>query len=245
MLFPTKGIVLRSVKYGDTSLIVNIFTEQFGLQSYIINGVRSSSKTAQGKSGLYQPGSLLELIVYHNDLKNLQRIKEARWSCLYQTIFFDVRKNSVSLFIVELLHKCLKQPEAFATLYAFIEDVFFELDQATDKVTANMPLFVLVHLSSFLGHSLTDNYQAQVPFLDLKEGIFCREAPSHPQYLEAGLSEKIAELIRTQHPKELESLILNRTQRNVLIDAMLDFYRLHLPEFGSLKSLEILKSVME
>ena len=105
----TKGIVLRTVKYGETSVIVTIFTELFGVQSYLVNGVRTSTKKGTGKANLFQPAAILDLIVYHNELKQLQRIKEFKWSVIYQHIFSDVPKNAVALFMVELLTKCLKQ----------------------------------------------------------------------------------------------------------------------------------------
>ena len=102
-LHKTKGIVLRTVKYGETSLIVTMFTELFGLQSYLVNGVRTSTKKGSGKANLFQPTAILDLVVYHNELKHLNRIKEFRWHFLYQHIFSDVPKNAVALFMIELL----------------------------------------------------------------------------------------------------------------------------------------------
>src|ERR1044072_4676337 len=103
MIHHTKGIVLRTIKYGETSVVVNIFTELFGIQSYLVNGVRSSGKTS--KASLFQPGSILDMEVYHNELKNLQRIKEFKWSYLHKNILSDVTKNSVAVYMVELLQK--------------------------------------------------------------------------------------------------------------------------------------------
>ena len=126
-LHKTKGIVLRSVKYGETSVIVIIFTELFGVQSFLVNGVRTSTKKGTGKANLFQPAAILDLVVYHNELKHLNRIKEFKWSYLYKNIFSDVPKNAVSLFMVELLTKCLKQPESNPAFIgrntnAFIDD---------------------------------------------------------------------------------------------------------------------------
>src|ERR1700737_1159994 len=116
-LYKTRGIVLRTVKYGETSLIATLFTELFGLQSYLVNGVRASSKKGPGKANLFQPAAILDLVVYHSDLKNLQRIKEFRWSYIPQEIFSDIRKNAVSVFMVEILSRSLKQPEAHEELF--------------------------------------------------------------------------------------------------------------------------------
>src|SRR5882757_4848608 len=145
-LYKTKGMVLRAVKYGDTSLIVMVYTELFGVQSYIVSGVRTSTKKGPGRANLFQPTAILDLVVYHNDLKHLQRIKEFKWGYLYKHIFFDVIRNAVAVFMVELLQKCLKQPEPNAELFYFIEDAFVHLDEAEGPVLANFPLFFTLHL---------------------------------------------------------------------------------------------------
>src|SRR4029078_3709681 len=157
-LHKTKGIVLRTVKYGETSLIVTMFTELFGLQSYLVNGVRTSSKKGSGKANLFQPAAILDLVVYHNDLKNLQRIKDFKWEYLYKNIFSDIRKNAVALFMVELLTKSLKQPEPNPDLFYFVEDSFLHLDESSETVTANFALFFALHLAVFFGFRVHDEY---------------------------------------------------------------------------------------
>jgi len=169
-LHNTKGIVLRTVKYGETSVIVTIFTELFGIQSYIVNGVRTSSKKGSGKANLFQPGAILDLTAYHNELHHLQRLREFKWGHLYQHIFFDVVKNSVALFMVELLSKTLKQPEANPDLFYFAEDAFMHLDKAEMQVAGNFPLYFALHLASFYGFRFSDKYTDQTTYLDLQEG---------------------------------------------------------------------------
>ena len=89
MIHPTKGIVLRTVKYGETSVIVLVFTEKFGVQSYLVNGVRISSKKGSGKANLFQPSAILDMVVYHNELKQLNRVREFKWE--HRTgIFFQM-----------------------------------------------------------------------------------------------------------------------------------------------------------
>src|SRR5687768_11622626 len=110
MTHKTKGIVLKTIKYGETSLVVTIFTELFGIQTYMINGVRTAKRPG-AKAILYQPAAVLEMEVYHNEQKAMQRIKECTWSVVYQHILSHVVKNSIALYMVELLYKSLKQPE--------------------------------------------------------------------------------------------------------------------------------------
>ncbi|HEX2683396.1 MAG TPA: DNA repair protein RecO, partial [Ferruginibacter sp.] len=107
MTFKTKGIVLRSIKYGETSLVVTIFTEMFGIQTYMVNGVRSAKKSSS-KANHFQPTAILDLVVYHSDNKPMQRIKEFSWGVIYTNLLSDVIKNSIASFMAELLHKCLK-----------------------------------------------------------------------------------------------------------------------------------------
>ena len=99
MTHKTKGIVLRTIKYGETSVVVTIFTELFGVQAYLVNGVRGSGKSS-ARANHFQPGALLDMVVYHSDQKQMQRIKEFRWDFLFQQVLSDVIKNNIALYMV-------------------------------------------------------------------------------------------------------------------------------------------------
>jgi len=240
----TKGIVLRTVKYGETSIIAAIYTELFGLQSYLINGVRTTTKNGPGKASLFQPGAILDLIVYHNDLKNLHRIKEFKWGYLYQNIFSDIFKNAVALFMVELLSKTIKQPEQNTDLFHFIEDAFLHLDGSDQNVVANFPLFFSLHLATLYGFRLSDEYTPQNNYLDLQEGEFVHEQPVHPYFLADPYSYTISQLLRTMQPHELSAIQLNREARRILMIACQQFYALHIQDFGTMKTLPVLQAVL-
>jgi DNA repair protein RecO (recombination protein O) len=134
---------------------------------------------------LFQPISILELEVYHNELKNLQRIKEFKWSHLYTSLFFDVRKNAVALFMVELLQKCLKQPEENPELYSFAEDAFIHLDKSTGCSNRKLS-FIFCYTAQYFfsdsGWKMSTSETHNI--LDLREGRFVTEHPDHQQYLE-------------------------------------------------------------
>src|SRR5665213_1780296 len=168
MIFTTKGIVLRTIKYGETSVIASVFTELFGIQSYLVNGARTSGKS--GKAHFFQPSSILEMEVYHNELKNLQRIKDLKWSAIYKNILSDVTKNSVALFMVELLQKSLKQPETNENLFQFCEDAFLQLDTADIEVTANFSIYFSIQIAQISGFRLQNNYSEQKNIFNLHEG---------------------------------------------------------------------------
>jgi len=243
-LHKTKGIVLRAVKYGETSLIVTMFTELFGLQSYLVNGVRTSTKKGSGKANLFQPTAILELVVYHNELKHLNRIKEFKWSYLYQHIFSDIPKNAVALFMIELLTKCLKQPEANPELFEFCEDAFIHLDESTGSVMANFPLFFALHLPVFFGFRISDEYSDKNSIVDLQEGMFVPERPDHFHFLEGIQAEVTSELLKMMQPGELEQLKLNHDFRRQLLFAYETYYALHIQDFGTMKTLPVLREVL-
>lgn len=243
-LHHTKGIVLRAVKYGETSLIVTMFTELFGVQSYMVNGVRKSSKKGNGKANLFQPAAILDMVVYHSELKQLQRIKEFRWAYLYQHILSDVKKNAISLFLVELLTKCLKQPEANPPLFSFIEDAFIHLDTCTDGVAANFPLFFSLHLPVFFGFRFNDNYSADCCFLDLQEGDFVAHPPSHSQYIDDKQAYITSQLLKVQHPDELADIKLHHELRRNLLHFYETYYALHIQDFGRLRTLPVLREIL-
>lgn len=243
-LHKTKGIVLRTVKYGETSIIVTIFTELFGVQSYLVNGVRASTKKGTGKANLFQPSAILDLVVYHNELKHLNRIKEFKWEYLYQHILSDVRKNAVALFMIELLTKCLKQPEGNPDLYHFTEDVFIKLDESSGTIMANLPLFYALHLTHFFGFRIDDNYSDEKPYLDLQEGKFVHDQPRHPHFLEDKQAAVTSQLLKVMQPEELQDIKLNHDFRRNLLYVYETYYALHIHDFGTMKSLPVLKEIL-
>jgi len=243
MVHTTKGIVLRTVSYGETSMIVSLYTELFGLQSYIVNGVRTPKKTAV-KNNLFQPACILEMEVYHNDLKNLQRIKEARWHYLYQDIFFNIPKNMVALFMTELLQKAIRQPEHNPDLFNFIEDAYIQLDKADAKVTAAYPLFFALQLTSFFGFGIRDNYSPSANILDLREGGFVEHLPGHPYWMDRLESAALSQLLKVMQPEELRYTIPPVAVRRRILESILQFYALHIQDFGVMKSLPVLQEIL-
>jgi DNA repair protein RecO (recombination protein O) len=245
MVHKTKGIVLRTVKYGETSVIVTILTELFGLQSYLVNGVRTNKGRGGSKAGLFQPAAMLDLVIYHQETRNLNRLKEYNWSFLYRNILSDVISNAIALFMIELLQKCLKQPEPNPELFYFMEDSLTGLDEGERNVQANFPLFFALHLAGFFGLRIDDNYSEKRNFLDLQEGYFTEEKPAHPHYLEKPLSEISSHLLKIMQPSELGELPLNKEKRRLLLGAFEDFYSIHISGFTALKTLPVLRAILE
>ncbi|HEY0750191.1 MAG TPA: DNA repair protein RecO [Chitinophagaceae bacterium] len=243
MIHKTKGIVLRTVKYGETSLVVSCYTELYGVQSYMVNGIRTISKKGASKATFFQPAAILDLVVYHNDFKNLQRIKEYKWSYIYRHIYADVFKNAVALFMVELVSKCVKQPEENEALFSFIEDTLMHLDDADATVTANYPLFFALHLAGFFGFGVSNTNIKEQNYLDLQEGVFTSEQPRHSYYLQDKEAEAVSEILKIRQPGELNQLKLNQDLRRRMIIALETYYALHISDFGTMKTLPVLREI--
>jgi DNA repair protein RecO (recombination protein O) len=247
MTHKTKGIVLKTIKYGETSLVATIFTELFGVQTYMINGVRTSKRTG-AKAIMYQPGAILEMEVYHNGQKAMQRIKESSWAIIYQNVLSDVVKNSIALYMVELLHKSLKQPEENTSLFYFCEDAFTQLDAAAPHITANFPLYFTLHLTGFFGFKINNEQPSDVSddnyYVDLVEGHFTGEQPAHPHFIQGDNALVTAELLNIMQLPELEQLKLNSQRRRELLLKYQEYYALHIQDFGQLKTLPVLHEVL-
>jgi DNA repair protein RecO (recombination protein O) len=244
MIAKTKGIVLRSVKYGETSLVVTMFTETFGLQSYLVNGVRTASKKGSSRAALFQPAAILELVAYHNEFNKLQRLREYKWEFIFQHVLSDVHKNAVALFMIELLSKCLKQPEANPDLFYFTEDALRHLDEAGDAVTGNFPLYFALHLAVFFGFRINDEFSAEKHYLDLEEGRFVEDQPVHQYYLIDREAAAVSDILKILQPHELEQVFLNRDMRRRILHGLEQFYAFHVPEFGTMRTLPVLREIM-
>jgi DNA repair protein RecO (recombination protein O) len=241
MTHKTKGIVLRTVKYGETSLVVTMFTELFGVQVYMVKGIRS----AKNKKGNYfLPGAILDMVVYHHEQKNMQMIKEFSWAVLFNNVLSDVIKNSIALYMVELLTKCLKQPEQNTDLFAFCEDALLQLDAAVPSVAANFPLYFSLQLPQFFGFRIQDNYSDEYPVLDLQEGCFESSLPAHPHFIDGEAASVISHLLKTMQPFELSEIKLNHQARRKMLLQLQDYYALHIPDFGVMKTLGVLHEVL-
>ncbi len=221
MIHKTRGIVFRFTRYGETSIIVTIFTEAFGLQSYIVNGVRS--KTSKNKIALYQPLTLLNLVVYHREHANLERIKEIHCFHPYQSLTVDIKKSTIAMFITELLNKTVKEESAAPTLFEFLVDALIRMDTLA-KNEENAHLIFLIKLSRYLGFG--------------------------PQFANEVLGGRVADekteiVLQQMLSADFENeLVITKEQRRNLLELLLKFYQEHLENFGELKSVQVLRDVL-
>jgi DNA repair protein RecO (recombination protein O) len=240
MLIKTKGIVLKALKYGESSVIADIYTEQRGLCRYLIAGVRS--KKARIPASLLQVISLVEVVAYHRENRDLHRIKSIQSAFVYQAIPFDVRKSAVALFMAEVLRKTIRETEENTELFAFLLHTFQYLD-TTQQPIANIHLHFLLQLSVYLGFLPGGDWDAHTPFFDLSEGVFVASLPGHAHYLDEPTSQLLYALLQVEcsHCHEVH---MTANQRRVLLHHLLDYYKLHIDYLKDIQSHEVLHEVL-
>ena len=225
MYYQTSGIVLSTIKYGESSVISKIYTSEFGTQSYIINGVRKK----RGGSAYYQLLNILNLTVQHKNDRGLQRIKEVKQKQTYSTIPFDVLKSSIAIFLAEILNKCLKEEEENQILYDFIEKALISFDQL--PFDSQFHIQFMVKLSRYLGFfpNLEDSSFA---YFDLRNGLFSQNNLGHKHYI----SDTNDLLLafggeRVNNPKKV-------------LNILIEYYQLHINGFNFIKSKDVLEKVL-
>ncbi len=239
MLLNTRGIVISSVKYSDTSLIVKIFTEEEGVMSYIVKGVRS--KKGEMKAALFRPLQLLEMSVYARENKQLNHIKEISVSHGYSCIYDDAVKRSVVIFLDEVLNRSLKDrfpdKEFFNWLWQSL--IWYDLSKEN---TANFHLFFLIRLSKFLGFFPKSPSVNRFRYFDMVEGVFTNNEPLHPNYVTGKTAELFRKLVDVASGNT-SGFKITASERSDVLDVLMRYYRLQIEHFGEIKSLEILRMI--
>ncbi len=240
MLSTTKGIVLNHIKYSESSVIAKIYTENYGLQSYIIKGIRKSkSKT---KLSLLEHLSLIEIVAYHKEnTSSIRTVKELKSIYRFQSIPYDIGKSSIALFINEILFKSLHEEEKNPILFDFLFHSIPMLDVTSERY-ADFHLFFMVQYSKYLGFFPRNNYDANNKFFNLNEGIFQAFQPLDAEYLAYPLSEVIYKMLESNF-ENMAILDLSKSDRRLLLDKMILFYRLHHSGFSKINSHLVLQEV--
>ncbi|MEO6149585.1 MAG: DNA repair protein RecO, partial [Mucilaginibacter sp.] len=180
MLHKTRGIVLKTTDYSESSVVVQIFTEKFGLQSYIINGVKKPR--AKIPRNMLQPLHLLDMVVYHKNTGGVQRIAELKNAPVLQTIPYDVIKSSIAIFLNEVLYKTIRQQSADEHLFDFVFSAIEWLDHQQEGL-ANFHLLFLLQLTRYLGFYPDKELAKDADYFDMRNGVFCRWKPDNTLFL--------------------------------------------------------------
>ena len=236
-----QGIVLQSIRYGDTSLIVKVFTRSLGLRSYMVKG--AFNHNAKSRAALFQNLHLINYVETGKPNKSsLGYMKDVQLSTVYQSIPFEMHKSAILMYVSELLSKTLTEQEQNEPLYDFIERSLLWLDLVHQDY-ANFPLFFTLELTRHLGFYPKTNHETGYCF-DMMEGSFAHDYPLHPYYLDKEDALLLSQLLNAGIDEACH-IPLNVGQRRALLDGLIVFMRLHAPVMKDFHSHEVLKTVLE
>ncbi len=237
MQVTTKAIVVTSLKYGDSSLITKVFTASDGLKSYLLKGILASKK-GKLKPAYFQPLSQLEIVATHKNKGTLEHIKEVKVNYHYQTLHTDIAKNSMTLFLAEMLANSIHEEEQNDELFAFLEATFQWLD-SHDEI-ANFHLRFLLVLTRYLGFYPDTNHM-NTSYFDLLEGAFVKTPSLNPMV--TGENLIYFKTVLGTNFDAIHEIKMSKTNRQELLKSLVLYYELHLQGFRKPKSLAILNEV--
>lgn len=239
MITKTRGIVLRSVRFGESSLIVDVLTKSSGRVSFMVH----IPKTSKGKikKQYFQPMTLLDFEYDFRQRSNLQRIKDVRVSLPYSSISIDPAKSCISLFLSEFIYYATRNEQENPTLFTYISTSLEWLDNAYEDF-ANFHLVFMMRLGKFLGfHPFLEDFTPGC-FFDLRNGCFTLSMPLHTDFLNAADARHLYNLMRMNFDT-MKLFKLSHDDRNRITEIVLRYYKLHLPNMPELQSFDILREV--
>ncbi len=237
MLVTTKAIVISKLKYSDNDLIVKCYTERFGVQSYLLRGILKSKK-GKLKTAYFQLLSQLELIVNYRETRSLQSISEVKPFAFYQSIYSNVAKSAIVMFLSEILSGVLREEENNELLFTYLETTLLWLD-ANDEYS-NFHLLFLLNLSRYLGF-YPDLNHSDSHFFNLEDGKF-QSKKTNIYCITDEILMQFKQLLGINFDA-LNTVKINSGQRQELLNVILLYFELHLGSLKKPKSLQVLNQV--
>lgn len=239
MIVRTPAIVLSTIKYGEADLIARLYTKELGTQSYMLKGIR---KTRKGKLrvSLFQPLTQLEIQTQHKGKGSLEYVKEASIAYTYVNIPVDIAKSSVCLFFGEVLSQLLTEQQPDEQLYDYLSAIFEFLDQT--NYVANFTVKTLLDMSELMGFGM-DKSTMDYPYFNMLDGTFDNNGML-PHHLTEEESSLFKAFIGTKFDA-IDTIKINRNQRAILLNLVLDYFKIHLHTFKKPTSLTILKQLFD
>ncbi|SEK70932.1 DNA replication and repair protein RecO [Aquimarina amphilecti] len=237
MIVHTPAIVIHSLRYGESDLIVSLLTKTSGLRSYLLKGILKS-KRGKLRSSLFQPLTLLEVEANHKDKGTLERIKEAKVLVPYQSLHTDFVKSSLVFFLSEILKSTIQEQEINEELFHYLETTLLWLD-SHDNI-GNFHIAFLIKLTQYLGfYPDTSNISSSV--FNMQDGCFQEDA-SNINCIEGNNVFVLKKFLGTTFEESM-NIKMSRIVRNEILNTLLVYFELHLHGFKKPKSLSILNEI--
>jgi DNA repair protein RecO (recombination protein O) len=233
----TKAIVISAIKYSDTSLIVKLYTKEIGLVSYLLKGILKSKK-GKLKTAYFQPLTQLNIVASHQKNRNLQILKEAQVIHVYNSLHTTIVKQSIVMFVSEILSNAIQEEENNSLLYDYLERSFIWFD--SHEQISNFHLLFLLNLTKFLGF-YPDTFDFHLKGFHLEEGLFT-ENINEKEIIKADELIQFKKLLGINFDS-VENINFTKTQRQKLLQTLIRYFELHLGGFRKPKSLAVLETV--
>lgn len=230
-------LVLRKVPYGDNRVVIQTFSRNHGPLA-LISSIGKSPK-AKLKASYFQTLSQLEVLYHSRSKGELKTLTEASVLYPYHTLYYDPMKSGVVLFLGELLPHVLREEQDPRVLFDFLSTALQALDRAENY--ANFHLCFLMELTAYLGFS--PDLDGMGPYFDLHEGQVVRLEPNHPYVLDQKQLAQWRDLQRAGLAGHADLKGWNGPMRSNTLQQLIDYYRLQMHDFGSLKSLGVLQTL--
>ncbi len=237
----TRGLVLRTVKYGDSSLITDVFTETGGVRSFMVRLPRTRRGSVKGS--LFRPLCWIEFDYEYRPKVSLQKMRDVHICVSYASLPYDPFKSAIALFLADFLYWALRNEACNPPLFTYIYNSLQWLDRC-ESGFANFHMVFITRLTRFLGFYPNAEGYCRGDFFDMQNACFTGRRPFHSAYLEAEEASLVPLMMRMRY-ETMRHFVFNRGQRNRYLAVINDYYRLHIPDFPELKSWEILKEVFD
>ena len=230
------GIVLHSLKYNDTSNIVHVYTRENGRVSFLVKIPKS--RKAGVRPILFQPLAMVDLEVDFRTNASIHRIKEAKTAYPFKSLPYHPFKSAIAMFLAEFLYRALREEQSNEPLFAYLQHSILWLDECEERFS-NFHLVFLMRLSRFLGLYPNLDFYQDGCYFDMLNACFTPSLPKGGTYLNPDEASRIRLLLRMNYDT-MHLFKFNRMERIRCLTVINDYYRLHLPDFPQLRSLDVL-----
>ena len=235
----SRAIVLRQIKYSETSLILKIYTEKEGLLSFIAKGVRG--KKGKLRSAQFQPLNLIDLSYREARKSELRQINEIKVIEPFTDLPFNPVKRTIAMFMAELIQNAIKEQEPNAKLFDFLYNSIHWIDLSKESYSHFHLLFMMKFTKHLGFYPMLDGHK-EARYFDLQQGVFSRGEPTHSYFIDSEQLSAWKQLINLKL-ETINSLLFSNSLKRKLLQTMMLYYKLHLIHFKELNSHHILQSV--
>ena len=239
MIEKARAVVLHQIKYGDSGIVVQVYSRESGRHSLLIRGMRS--KRSGKHNVLFQPLFILDLVYYKKESRSMQVLKEFSVAYSPLDIYADIKKSCIAVFLGEVLSSVLREESPHPGLYDFIEESVRFFDGCKAGL-ANFHIAFLIGLSSYLGFEPGYRDNISNRYFDMVNGIFVPFPPVHGNYADPVISGILADFFSTTYD-HMGEIRLTGTLRDDVLETLLRYFSIHLPGLKKINSLGIMKEI--